>query len=279
MNKGEAWSAIERLRTVQLTLNGMFPEEFWKQHDDGSARKNFPSCYGIGEVAKGLKDYITANDDADSARLVNDMVYGGEQKDNLCNILNTIAFYSDSPEDGLAREMRDAAKYLLDICDWLVSAVYKVPFHEAYKYVVKGDKLIEVKEEERHVIPKADNVQRSVDNYSADRIVKSDLPKALQTDEAVQIFERALKAGLFEVVGRGRYRWMESKSLLGYFVDEVRKRLNLKCGEFDNGHSKYMIRPFEELFGVRQIGGIINDYKKNTEETPVKHELVDAIME
>lgn len=232
MNKGEAWSAIERLRTVQLTLNGMFPEEFWKQHDDGSARKSFPSCYGIGEVAKGLKDYITANDDADSAKLVNDMVYGGEQKDNLCNILNAMAFYSDSPEDGLAREMRDAAKYLLDICYWLVSAVYKVPFREAYKYVVKGDKLVEVQEKERLVFP-----------------------EELKTVTARRILYEAHGAGLLELTPT-EARWKRSKSLLAYFAEKCSKILKLGKSSRLKG-DKFVdtisYAPFEKLFKVKNL--------------------------
>lgn len=40
-----------------------------------------------------------------------------------------------------------------------------------------------------------------------------------------------------------------------------------------------MIKPFEELFGVPKISSVINDYKKNVEETPKKCDLIDGVME
>lgn len=232
MNKNEAWSAIERLRTVQLTLNRMFPEEFWEQQNKRSGKKKLPSCNGIDKVAKDLKDYITANNDADFARAVNDMVYGGDQKDNLCNLLNAMAFYSDYPEEGLAREMLDAARYLLDICGWLVVTVYKVPFRETYKYVIRGDELVEVKEEERLVFP-----------------------KEFKTPKAKDLLYKAHRAGLLDITPTYA-KWNESKSLLAYFAKKCSKILKLGKSSRLKG-DKYVptvsYAPFEKMFNYTNL--------------------------
>lgn len=232
MNKSEAWCAIERLRAVQLTLNGVFPGEFWEQQNRRSGKMKLPSCSGIDKSAKELKDYIVASNDADFARVVNDMVYGGDQKDNLCNLLNSMAFYSDSPNEGLAKEMRDAAKYLLDICGWLVVTVYKVPFRETNKYVIRGDELVDVKEEKQLVFP-----------------------KELKTPKAKELLYMAHRAGLL-VITPTEVKWNGSKSLLAYFAAKCSKILKLGKSSRQKG-GKYVptvsYAPFEKMFNCTNL--------------------------
>jgi len=66
--------------------------------------------------------------------------------------------------------------------------------------------------------------------------------------------------------------WLKSKGLLGYFVEVMNDKYNLKHG------SKRKIKPFQEMFGVLGLSGAINDYKK-TGDLPIGHEIIDNILE
>ena len=233
----------------------MFPREFWEQQNKRSGKKKLPSCNGIDKVAKDLKDYITANNDADFARAVNDMVYGGDQKDNLCNLLNAMAFYSDYPEEGLAREMRDTARYLLDICGWLVVTVYKVPFRETYKYVIRGDELVEVKEEERLVFP-----------------------KEFKTPKAKEILYRTHRKGLINLTATTS-EWKPSSLLLAYFAEKCSKSLVLGTATYERNDADFdtvNLLVFEKFFNRRNLK---QARIKNKVSKPIGFEKVDEIFE
>lgn len=261
MKKSEAWHLLKLYSVACQILNRLDKKVSAKLIDKLIIVKM------LCQQAEELEDYIIDNDDEVLAEKYFNVTYRElEFVDDASYAFMCVGeLVSSEGKKDIGAAMIGFYRHMYNIFVW-------------YLVKCRDMKVVDTDDISGKVEKKAESV-RTGDEDSAGKIVKSDLPKALQTDEAVRIFDIALKLGLFEVVGRGRYRWMESKSLLGYFVDEVRQRLNLKCGEFKKGDSKYMIRPFEELFGVRQIGGIINDYKKNIEGTPVKHELVDAIME
>jgi hypothetical protein len=67
-------------------------------------------------------------------------------------------------------------------------------------------------------------------------------------------------------------KWLESKSLLAYFVEVTNDKLNLKHG------LKRQIRPFETMFNKKGLTGRINDYKK-TGQLPIGYKIIDEIFD
>ena len=66
-------------------------------------------------------------------------------------------------------------------------------------------------------------------------------------------------------------KWLKSKALLGYFVEGMNDKYDLKHGE------KRMIQPFETMFGKSGLSGAINDYKK-TGNLPIGYKIIDNIL-
>ena len=261
MKKSKAWSLLNSYSIACRILNRLDEKNSAKYIDRLIVVKM------LCQQAEELEDYIIENDDEVLAeKYYNVTCCELESVDNACYAFMCVGKLLSSEgrkDDGAA--MIEFYRHIDNICRW-------------YLIKCRNRKVVDTDNIGGKVEKKALRVCTG-DEDSAGKIVKSALPKELQTDEAVQIFERALRAGLFEVVDVGRYRWTKGNPLLGYFVDRVRKKLNLKCGELKNGGSKYMIKPFEELFGVPKIGSVINDYKKNVEGTPKKCELIDDVME
>ena len=96
-----------------------------------------------------------------------------------------------------------------------------------------------------------------------------EMPKELCTDEAKRYFELAINKGLMN----SKYEWLEGKELLACFCHDMSQKLSLGKGE-----KKFVWKPFEVLFGVKNLRGNYNDIQK-TGRNPSKIELVDSIFE
>lgn len=96
-----------------------------------------------------------------------------------------------------------------------------------------------------------------------------EMPKELCTDEAKRYFELAINKGLMN----SKYEWLEGKELLASFCHDMSQKLSLGKGD-----KKYVWKPFEVLFGVKNLRGNYNDMQK-TGRNPSKIELVDSIFE
>lgn len=96
-----------------------------------------------------------------------------------------------------------------------------------------------------------------------------EMPKKLCTDEAKRYFELAINKGLMN----SNYEWLEGKELLASFCQKMSQKLSLGKGE-----KELVWKPFEVLFGVKNLRGNYNDIQK-TGRNPSKIELVDSIFE
>lgn len=96
-----------------------------------------------------------------------------------------------------------------------------------------------------------------------------EMPKELCTDEAKRYFDLAINKGLMN----SKYEWLEGKELLACFCQKMSQKLSLGKGE-----KKIVWKPFEVLFGFKNLRGNYNDIQK-TGRNPSKIELVDSIFE
>lgn len=99
------------------------------------------------------------------------------------------------------------------------------------------------------------------------------LPKALDTDKAKIILQKAAEASLCN----GKNEWIRSKALLAYFASRTSLYLGLGKGEY-NGKPKIAWKPFEQLFGLNGLSGAEQDYQK-VGGLPKGYEDVDKLFE
>lgn len=104
------------------------------------------------------------------------------------------------------------------------------------------------------------------------------LPKELETEEAKQIFKRAIATKLMEETGRG-YKWNGTKQLLAYFAERMSNKFELSNKVDKEGRITVSWKPFEELFGENNLRSAKNDWMKaNTRFTPNGYEQIDSIL-
>ena len=100
----------------------------------------------------------------------------------------------------------------------------------------------------------------------------SQVPKALNTDSAKSILQKAINAGFCDT----NYQWKKTKALLAYFADKASEYLELGKGEYD-GKAKTSWKPFESLFGISGLSGAKRDYQK-TGTLPDGYKDVDNLF-
>lgn len=89
------------------------------------------------------------------------------------------------------------------------------------------------------------------------------LPKELNTEKAITLLQKAVKIGLCD----DSYNWLKSKALLAYFADKASEYLGLSKGkyydnEIDDDNDKTFWKPFETLFGRKNLSQSKRDYKR-----------------
>ena len=96
------------------------------------------------------------------------------------------------------------------------------------------------------------------------------LPKELDTSEAKNYFEKAIKLRLMD----NEYNWLKGLQMLSCFAREMSIRLNLGKGE------RIAWRPFETLFRVPygKLRSNFNDIQKTGQE-PIEVYLIDKVFE
>lgn len=127
----------------------------------------------------------------------------------------------------------------------------------------------EITEEDKKEEPQQGKVLEAVD----DDIV---LPSGLDNDEAKELFKRAIKAGLMEKVDGG-FKWKKAKWSLSYFAELVSDKFKLGKGEY-NGKPRKSWKPFEVIFGIKELGKRKNDYHKGG-NLPSDYKLIDSLFE
>lgn len=83
------------------------------------------------------------------------------------------------------------------------------------------------------------------------------IPKELDTEEARVLLKKAIDCGFCD----DNYKWLKSKSLLAYFVENACENLKLNKGEYD-GRDKISWKPFEILFNIKGLACAKRDYQK-----------------
>lgn len=102
------------------------------------------------------------------------------------------------------------------------------------------------------------------------------IPQEFVTDKAIELFGRALEKGL--IINDGdKYKWNDTASLYGYFVDKTSDFLNLRHSNNRLPWKKYegIITNHSELLATARQA--INDYKNKELPPPEGDDKVDDI--
>ena len=98
------------------------------------------------------------------------------------------------------------------------------------------------------------------------------LPKELSSEEAKEMIETAIEAGLIEIDGY-KLKWNKSKQLLAYYAEQMCKKLNIGKGE------KTSWKPFENLFGEKDLRFAKQEAMRfNYRFEPNGYEEIDSIF-
>ncbi len=102
------------------------------------------------------------------------------------------------------------------------------------------------------------------------------IAKELKTDEAKRVFNKALGKGLIKV-DENKYKWVDSASLYGYFVDKTSDFLNIRHSNNRIPWKKYgtiITNHLEILATAKQA---VNDYHNKELSPPEGDDIVDSI--
>lgn len=137
------------------------------------------------------------------------------------------------------------------------------------------------------VVKYIDEALPKIDETSEERLeqkqeiatdIFSEMPDALQTAEAREIFKRAEDAGLLSISGNG-CKWNKEKQLLAYFAARMSERFCLTNKLDKDGHVTTAWKPFEILFDVQDLKGAKQNWMRlNTKFEPTGFEKVDALF-
>lgn len=108
--------------------------------------------------------------------------------------------------------------------------------------------------------------------------IKELLPEKLKTEEAVEIFKKAIDAKLIDYSPEG-LRWKDTKQLLAYFAEKLSNKFRLTTKLDKDGVQTVSWNPFEKLFGEKDLKGAKQNWTRlNTKFTPTGFEKVDTIF-
>lgn len=102
------------------------------------------------------------------------------------------------------------------------------------------------------------------------------VPDVLATDKAKKLFERAINKGLISVNG-DKYKWNDTASLYGYFVDKTSDFLNIRPSNNRIPWKKYeaIIKNHSSLIATAKQA--VNDYKNKELPPPEGDDKVNDI--
>lgn len=104
------------------------------------------------------------------------------------------------------------------------------------------------------------------------------LPDRLKTDEAVSIFQRAIDAKMIEKTTTG-LKWNGTKQLLAYFATRMSVEFRLTNKYDKDGNITTAWKPFETLFGVKDLKGAKQNWMKiEVYFKPTGFEKVDELF-
>lgn len=129
------------------------------------------------------------------------------------------------------------------------------------------------KERKRVLIRLRDEVQTEPEQAAPE---PQQIPKELRTDEAKEMFKRAIDKG-FVVVDGDRYKWNDTASLYGYFVDKTSDYLNLRSSNNRIPWKKYeaIITNHSTLLATAKQA--VNDYRNKELPPPEGDDKVNDI--
>lgn len=102
------------------------------------------------------------------------------------------------------------------------------------------------------------------------------IPDDLNTGKAQAYFKKAEKAKLLSIKN-DIYKWEKTKALLAYFAMKMSGKLKLNNRTDQYGKPAVSWKPFEELFGVKDLKNNYNNINQTT-SSPKGSEIVDGIF-
>ena len=101
-------------------------------------------------------------------------------------------------------------------------------------------------------------------------------PEVLNNDKAKELFKRAISKGLISTDG-DKYKWNDTASLYGYFVDKTSDFLNIRPSNNRVPWIKYkeIISNHSELLATAKQA--VNDYKNKELNPPEGDDIVDDL--
>ena len=102
------------------------------------------------------------------------------------------------------------------------------------------------------------------------------MPDVLATDEAKKLFESAINKGLISVDG-DKYKWNDTASLYGYFVDKTSDFLNIRPSNNRIPWKKYEAIITNHSVLVATAKQAVNDYKNKELSPPEGDDKVNDI--
>lgn len=121
----------------------------------------------------------------------------------------------------------------------------------------------------------SDSIEPQQENGLETACNKASLPDELNNDEAKELFEKAIKAGLMKKGNKG-FEWCKTKALCAYFADKVSSYLDLGNTITDTGKAAVW-KPFEALFGHKNLKTCKAEWRK-TGAMPKGVEIVDELF-
>ena len=108
--------------------------------------------------------------------------------------------------------------------------------------------------------------------------LKEYLPEKLKSDEAVDIFQKAIDSQLIECTAE-YLDWKDTKQLLAYFAEKMSNKFGLINKVDKNGNKTTAWKPFEKLFNETDLKGAKQNWMRlNTKFEPTGFEKVDSLL-
>lgn len=107
---------------------------------------------------------------------------------------------------------------------------------------------------------------------------KDFLPERLKTNEAVEVFQKAIDAKLI-INGQDGLKWNDTKLLLAYFATKVSKVFRLTTIRDKDMNLTTAWKPFEDMFKMQGLKNSKQNWMRiNTKFEPTGFEKVDALF-
>lgn len=219
--------------------------------------------------------YFKACNDIESIkREIEKKIYSG----TLDDMLALVKFYIPRANEYL-ETLYNTLRFekLHDIIDTEVQLQYRKPVQNEIDYHNNLVKLVTEYEKWISKIKKETGFESNEVLLKLEKHYnKVQIPQDLNTQEAQEIFKKAIGVGLMEYEN-GVYKWCKSKRLYGYFVERVTEKLEIRHNNNRIPWQKFsFVANHKEM--LRAAKEAINDYKNKRFSPPEGDDIVNNIL-